>query len=59
MDRNINMISVLNEIELQVIHTLGSDNKIAKISREKLQALIKNPLWFTIPDNTLYLDWSI
>ena len=31
MARNINMILAFNDIELQVVHILGSDNKIADL----------------------------
>ena len=66
--RNINTILAVEDIELQVIHILGSDNKIADLlsrwgitsnPNAKLQALIKIPLWLTISNNILNLDWSI
>ena len=68
MARNINMILAVEDIELQVIHILGSDNKIADLPsrwgitsnpNQKLQALIKNPLWLTISGDILNLDWSV
>ena len=67
MARNINMLLAVEDIELQVIHILGSDNKIADLSRwsitsnpdVKLRQLIKNPLWLMLSSDILNLDWSI
>ena len=68
MARNINMFLVVEDIELQVIHILGSDNKIADLLSRwsiasnleaKLQDLIKNPWWLTLSSDILNLDWSI
>ena len=68
MARNINMLLAVKDIELQIIHILGTDNKIADLlsrwnitnnPEAKLRQLVKNPLWLTLPDNILNLDWSI
>ena len=68
MARNINMLLAMEDIELQVIHILGSDNKIADLLSRfsiasnpdvKLRQLIKNPLWLTLSSDILNLHWSI
>ena len=68
MARNINMLLAVEDIELQVIHILGSDNKVADLlsrwsittnPNEKLQEFIENPLWLTLSTDILNLDWSI
>ena len=62
------MILAVDDIDLQVIHILGSDNKIADLlsrwgitsnPNENLQALIQNPLWLPVSGDILNLDWSI
>ena len=67
MARNINMLLAVEDIELQVIHILGSDNKIADLlsrwsitsnPEAKLQDLMKNPWWLTLSSDILNLDWS-
>ena len=64
MARNINMLLAVEDIELQVIHILGSDNKVADLlsrwsitsnPKAKLQELIKNPLWLTLSSDILRL----
>ena len=68
MARNINMLLAVEDIELQVIHILGVDNNIADLLSRwsitsnpdvKLRQLVKNPLWLTLPNDILNLDWSI
>ena len=68
MARNIDMFLAMEDIELQVIHILGSDKKIADLLSRwsiasnphvKLQQLIKNPVWLTLSSDILNLDWSI
>ena len=68
MAQNIAMILAIKDIELQVIHILGSDNKIADLlSRwyitenptEKLHKFIQNPLWLNVNNEVLKLNWSI
>ena len=68
MARNINMLLALEDIELHVIHILGSDNNIADLLSRwsitsnpdvKLGQLIKNPLCLTLSSGILNLDWSI
>ena len=68
MARNIAMILATHDIELQVIHILGSDNKIADLlSRwyitenpaDKLHKFVQNPLWLQVDNQILKLHWSI
>ena len=68
MDRNIAMVLAINDIDLHVIHILGSENKIADLlSRwyitdypaEKLNKFIQNPTWLYVNDEVLKLDRSI
>ena len=68
MARNISMLLAIYDIELQVIHILGADNKVADIlSRwfitenpdRKLYQFIKNPLWLSVNHEFLKVDWSI
>ena len=66
--RNIAMILAINDIKLQVIHILGSDNKIADLlSRwyitenpaETLHKFVQNLLWLNVNNEVLRLHWSI
>ena len=68
MARNISMLLAINDIELQVIHILGSDNKVADLlSRwfitenpaNKLYQFIKDPVWLNVNHEFLKMDWSI
>ena len=68
MARNISMLLAIHDIELQVIHILGSDNKVADLlSRwfitenpaKKLYQFIKDPLWLKVNEEFLKVDWSI
>ena len=68
MARNISMLLAIHDIELQVIHILGSDNKIADLlSRwfitenpaDKLQPFLKAPCWLNVNHDFLKVDWSI
>ena len=68
MARNISMLLAIHDIELQVIHILGSDNKVADLlSRwfitenpaKKLYQFIKDPLWLEVNEEFLKVDWSI
>ena len=68
MARIINMLLAVEDIELQVIHILGSDNKVADLLSRwsittnpngKLQEFVENPLWLTLSTDILNLDWSI
>ena len=68
MARNISMLLAIYDIELQVIHILGADNKVADLlSRwfitenpdKKLYQFIKNPLWLSVNHEFLKVDWSI
>ena len=62
------MLLAIHDIELQVIHILGSDNKVADpLSRwfitenpeNKLYQLIKDPVWLNVNHEFLKVDWSI
>ena len=68
MTRNINMLLAVEDIELQVIHILGSDNKMGDLlsrwsitsnPEAKLQNLIQNAWWLTLSSDILNLDWSV
>ena len=68
MARNISMLLAIHDIELQVIHILGSDNKIADLlSRwfitenpaDKLQQFLKDPFWLNVNHDFLKVVWSI
>ena len=68
MARNISMLLAIYDIELQVIHILGADNKVADLlSRwfitenpdKRLYQFIKNPLWLSVNHEFLKVDWSI
>ena len=68
MARNISMLLAIHDVELQVIHILGSDIKIADLlSRwfisenpaDKLQQFLKDPFWLNVNHDFLKLDWSI
>ena len=68
MARNIAMILAINDIDLQVIHVLGADNKIADLLSRwyiienpvaKLKKFIENPVWLNVHNEMLTLDWSI
>ena len=59
---------VIHDIDLQVMHILGSDNKVAdllsrwfitKNPAEKLYPLIEDPLWLQVNEELLKVDWSI
>ena len=65
MARNISMLLAIHDIELQVIHILGADNKIADIlprwfiiknPADKLQQFVKNPLWLNVNHEFLKID---
>ena len=68
MARNISMLLAIHDIELQVIHILGSGNKgadllsrwfITKNPAGKLYQFIKNPIWLNVNEVFLTVDWSI
>ena len=66
--RNIMMDISENDIDLQVIHILGVNNKIADLlSRwfttknpgDVLKKILPNPVWLHVPETITNLDWSI
>ena len=66
--RNIMMEIAEQDIDLQVIHILGVENKIADLlSRwfitenpdKLLKNYIQNPIWLNPHNNIAYIDWSI
>ena len=68
MARNIAMILAIHDIDLQVIHVLSADNKIADLLSRwyiienpvvKLKKFIENPVWLNVHNEMLTLDWSI
>ena len=68
MARNISMLLAIHDSELQVIHILGSDNKVADLlfrwfitenPANKLFQFIKDPVWLNVNHEILKVDWSI
>ena len=68
MARHISMLLAIHDIELQVIHILGSDNKEADLLSRwfitgdpatKLHQFIKDPVWLNVNHAFLKVDWSI
>ena len=66
--RNIMMDVAQHDIDLQVIHILGVDNKIADLlSRwyitndpyKILKKLLPNPRWLHLPQDIANIDWSV
>ena len=66
--RNIMMEISEQDIDLQVIHILGVENKVADLlSRwfitnnpgKILNKYLHNPMWLHLHANIAYIDWSI
>ena len=66
--RNIMMETATYDIDLQVIHVLGVDNKIADLLSRwyitsnphiRLKQFISDPEWIQLPDSIVNIDWSI
>ena len=66
--RNIMMEAAKHDIDLQVIHILGVDNKIAdalsrwQITKEPekiLKKILPNPIWIQPSYTIANIDWSI
>ena len=66
--RNIMMDIAQHDIDLQVVHILGVDNKLADLlsrwyitnhPQKNLKKLLPNPRWLHLPQDIANIDWSV